>query len=381
MSLAAAVVAAALCAAPAVAAPTIHAHRGGPVLDGVPTFPEETMPAFRHAASQPGWVLELDVKLTRDRVPVVFHDPTVDRMTPCTGTVSSFTAADLLARCKTDVLGTSPDAGLPTAPTAPTIPIPTLAEFLAFARESRAPINLEIKNNPGESDFDQTSGFANTVMDVVLASGVPASQMIVQSYWPPNLDVARSRMPGVQTSLLTFREYSSVPVTTNEGAGAFAAARGYEWVSPQWPVTQSTVASARAAGRRIVPYTLNRAEQIREAAALGLDAVITDDPAMARRALGGAGPTGGGPSGRTCRSRRVVVIRVRRPAPRRIRSVRARVDRGRVTVRRRGRGVPRVRVDLRGEPAGRARVRILVVRSDGRRVVLRRAFRTCTPRR
>ena len=69
------------------AVPAVQAHRGGPVLAGVPTFPEETMPAFRNAAEELGVVLELDAKLTKDGVPVVIHDATLDRTTNCTGAV------------------------------------------------------------------------------------------------------------------------------------------------------------------------------------------------------------------------------------------------------------------------------------------------------
>src|SRR5919197_4378587 len=77
--------------APGGASPYIHAHRGGPLehLDGseVPAYPENTLPAFEHAARK-GFVLELDVKLTADRVPVVIHDATLDRTTDCRGLVA-----------------------------------------------------------------------------------------------------------------------------------------------------------------------------------------------------------------------------------------------------------------------------------------------------
>ena len=54
-------------AAPAAAdrtigTPYIQAHRGGAVVNGEPTYPENTMPAFRHSAAE-GFVLEMDVKL------------------------------------------------------------------------------------------------------------------------------------------------------------------------------------------------------------------------------------------------------------------------------------------------------------------------------
>ena len=91
-------------AAVAAAGPEIHAHRGGSVTAGVPTFGEETMPAFRYAGEVERAVLELDVKLTSDRVPVVIHDDTLDRTSNCSGAVSSVTAAQFAA-CRVDVLG------------------------------------------------------------------------------------------------------------------------------------------------------------------------------------------------------------------------------------------------------------------------------------
>ena len=93
-------------AAPALAVrPFIHAHRGGSIEFGKPTYPENTMPAFR-ASARRGFVLELDVKLTKDLVPVVIHDATLDRTTPCAGQVNARTYAELLADCRSDILGT-----------------------------------------------------------------------------------------------------------------------------------------------------------------------------------------------------------------------------------------------------------------------------------
>jgi hypothetical protein len=40
-------------------------------------------------------------------------------------------------------------------------------------------------------------------MDAVLASRIPRRQLIIQSFIAPNLDVARQRLPGVRTSLLS----------------------------------------------------------------------------------------------------------------------------------------------------------------------------------
>jgi len=275
----------ALLAAPtsAHAIPVVHAHRGGSVLEGKPTFPENTMPAFEHAAAEQ-YVLELDVKLTSDGVPVVIHDDTPDRTTTCKQSkrVRDYALAQL-ENCRADVLG-SPGSGLPTTPIAnPSVAPPTLAEVLALAKRTRARVNLEIKNLPTDNDYDPSGAYARKILDGVAASGLPLSQLIVQSFDPGNLEVADQRLPGVETSLLTL-------AAANDGGPAFARSREYEWVSPAFPVSQAYVSEAHAAGRRVVPYTLDTAEQVRSAAALGVDEIITNDPAMARRVLASVEP-------------------------------------------------------------------------------------------
>src|SRR3954451_21276252 len=85
-------------AANAVAAPAIHAHRGGSYSNGVPVYPENTLPAFRNAA-QRGWVLELDVKLTKEDKALVLHDDSLDRTTVCSGKVRTRTLADIRRNC------------------------------------------------------------------------------------------------------------------------------------------------------------------------------------------------------------------------------------------------------------------------------------------
>lgn len=277
----------ALLPAPAAGAPAVHAHRGGPTIGGSHLFAEDTLPAFRHAWGRYGAVLELDVKLSSDRVPVVIHDATLDRVTACTGRVDAKPLTEL-AGCPVDVLG-SPEGELGGAPASQPEPIPTLAGFLAWARDAGAIVNLEIKNHPQEPDFDPTEGYASTVMDTVVASGFPAQRLIVQSFWPANLDVARKRLDGIQTAMLTLGQL-------NGGAPAFAQNNGYTIVSPQWPVDKAFVDDAHARGLGVVPWTLNQADAVRAAGEIGVDAVITDDPLMARRALGVPDPvaTGGG---------------------------------------------------------------------------------------
>jgi glycerophosphoryl diester phosphodiesterase len=261
--------------AAAAAQPAIHVHRGGTVLNGKPTYAEETLDAYRNAAKN-GFVLEVDAKLTSDGVPVAIHDATVDRTTACTGEVRSFTLA-ALRRCAPDVLG-SPGGGVPTRTVKPRGSIPTIAEVLELARLTGAAVNLEIKNVPTDPDWDPSSAYANRVMNVVLASGLRRSQLLIQSFIPANLDVAKRRLPRVPTSLLT------LPAGPTEIG--VARDNGYTWLSPQWPFTAAFVRDAHRAHKLVAPYTLNKRADVKAAGAANVDAVITDDPLMAAGALG-----------------------------------------------------------------------------------------------
>jgi glycerophosphoryl diester phosphodiesterase len=261
--------------ASAAAPPEIHAHRGGTVVEGKARFAEETLAAYAHAARD-GFVLEVDAKLTRDGVPVAIHDATLGRTTSCSGEVRSFTRAALRA-CRPDVLG-SPGGGVPTRQVSPRGFIPTIAEVLELARLTGAKVNLEIKNVPTDPDFDTTSAYADRVMDVVVAAGLPRSQLLIQSFIPANLDVAKRRLPRVATSVLAL-------AATPEGI-ELARTAGYRWISPRWPFAPAFVRDAHRLGRLVAPYTLNERAQVRAAGRAGVDAVITDDPLMAARALG-----------------------------------------------------------------------------------------------
>ena len=93
----------------------IVAHRGAP--EGVPG---NTMPAFERAVDLGADGIELDVRLTKDRVPVVFHNFYLDEGTTVSGPIFEYTFDELR---NVEVLGKGRDS--PTAHR-----IPTLQEVL-----------------------------------------------------------------------------------------------------------------------------------------------------------------------------------------------------------------------------------------------------------
>lgn len=102
-----------------------YAHRG--LHNSEYGIPENSLAAFERAIDT-GYGIELDIQLTRDNIPVVFHDATLTRMCGINQKVSDMT----LAQLKNLRLGDTEQQ------------IPTFAEALAFIG-GRVPLIVELK--------------------------------------------------------------------------------------------------------------------------------------------------------------------------------------------------------------------------------------------
>lgn len=89
----------------------------------------ENSPSAVRAAVQKGYAIEIDLQLSRDGVPMVFHDETLERLTHETGNVADRTAEELGKIQLKDSSDT----------------IPTLAEILALV-DGKVPLLIEIKD-------------------------------------------------------------------------------------------------------------------------------------------------------------------------------------------------------------------------------------------
>lgn len=160
---------------------TSYAHRGlhG---DGIP----ENSPSAYAEAIRCGYGIEIDVRLTADKVPVVFHDAALDRVCGVEGVVSAMTLEEL----RGVRLGGSEET------------IPTFAEVLAQVA-GQVPLLIEIK---GE-DF-------NTEVCAQMAELLDNYDGVfsVQSFNPIYLNWFRQNRPGYIRGLLysnLFKEKSS----------------------------------------------------------------------------------------------------------------------------------------------------------------------------
>jgi glycerophosphoryl diester phosphodiesterase len=242
----------------------IHAHRAGPLSDGVVVHAEQTLPAFVRTWSRQRIVCELDVRFTADGVAVVFHDPDLARMTGAAGALHALDLAAFRA------LRTS----VPTTRE----PLATLDEVLRLARRHRAGLNVELKNLPGQPGFDATEATAERLAALLRGSRIPAHRLTVQTFWAPDLAVFGRLLPEVRRSLLVERggEAGGIEQALMARAGAVGLA---------WPVAAETVRRAHDHRLSVMAYTVNEPADVRAAWRAGVAVIITDDPAMARRTL------------------------------------------------------------------------------------------------
>src|SRR5262245_1416540 len=101
--------------------PLVFAHRGGCAIG-----PENTLAAFDRGVAAGADGLELDVRLSSDGIPVVHHDPNLDRTTNLSGPVANYTAEQLKRADAAYRFGS--DHGHPLRGQG--VGVPTLAEVL-----------------------------------------------------------------------------------------------------------------------------------------------------------------------------------------------------------------------------------------------------------
>ncbi|MFY0696442.1 MAG: hypothetical protein JXR11_01160 [Balneola sp.] len=136
------------------------AHRGASGY-----YPENTMSAFKAAVDMNADMIELDVLLSKDNIPVVFHDERLDKKTNGSGFVLDHTLSDLKKL----------DAGSWFDTKFKNERIPTLREVLEFSR-NRILVNIEIK--PEVVTENEESGIVELVLNLVEELGMEEVVMI-----------------------------------------------------------------------------------------------------------------------------------------------------------------------------------------------------------
>lgn len=161
--------------------PKIIAHRGFSA-----EAPENTLAAFRLAAERGLTWVETDVRLSKDQVPMVFHDAKLDRTTNRQGRFNRFTANELQEF----------DAGSWYSKKFSSETIPTLNQLLDLAVELGLGVNIEIKPNLGESELT-----AEKICELHRARK-ENPQILLSSYSVPALKKCQQLMPSLPRALV-----------------------------------------------------------------------------------------------------------------------------------------------------------------------------------
>lgn len=237
--------------------------------------PENTLESFRQAVALGADCLELDVHLSADGVPVVIHDPTLDRTTDAAGVVASLPlerirAADAGARFTRDA-ATFPYRGRG-------IRVPTLEEVLAELPDT--PLLIEIKTARASGETKRVierhgaearcivESFDVRAMDPFRGSriAIGAASREVQALLAPALAHRRLRSLPFQFMCIP-RWYRRIPL----------------------PIA-SLVRATEPAGCLVHVWTVNELPAAASLRALGVRGIISDDPGlMIRRGMRGQG--------------------------------------------------------------------------------------------
>ena len=235
------------------ALPPVIGHRGA-----ARHAPENTLAGLRAAASMGVACVEFDVRLTRDGVPVLFHDDTVERTTDGRGRLGALTLSQVRRL----------DAGAWFAPRFADERVSTLVEAIRVLAELNLAANIELK--PEEARGAAT---ARAVLDVLrkywprgharplLSSfdwSVLATLAAEDASWPRGLLIRTPRQP-------QWRAWAVRVGATSVHCGA----RGLD---------RAGVEILKGAGLPVAIYTVNDVRRARSLWNWGAAAIFTVDP-------------------------------------------------------------------------------------------------------
>lgn len=217
--------------------------------------PENTMSSLALAMDDLAFV-ETDVQLSRDGVPVLFHDTTLERITGDGRSVGELDLADLR---RLDVGAWYGDDHVGER-------IPTLDEFLAELAEretARALVELKADWRPEE---------VRTVLDLIERHGL-RQRVVLQSFSLETL-FAVQRVSPTTPRILLIRELPADPVPLAERLGVI----GFGTTAASASAVPGALEALHDVGVAVLCYTLNSLEGWQEVSALGVDGIITDQP-------------------------------------------------------------------------------------------------------
>ncbi|MFI8006981.1 glycerophosphodiester phosphodiesterase [Streptomyces sp. NPDC086010] len=235
---------------PAGAPLTVIGHRGASSA-----APENTLVSQEIARRGGADFIENDVQPSKDGVPYILHDATVDRTTDGTGPVRSLTSAQL------DAL----DAGSWFAPHYKGARVPTLAAQLDDLRTRGGDLLLEIKGA-------HTKAEVSTIVDTIRSHGM-TGRVFVQSFEVDALRYTHELAPDLPLGLLrSTLDADPVALAEELHLAAYNPEDGALGKKP------SVIADLHKAGVAVMVWTVDNADRWKALESAGVDGIITNRP-------------------------------------------------------------------------------------------------------
>jgi glycerophosphoryl diester phosphodiesterase len=279
----------------------LQAHAGG---RGQATG--ESLRAFAKSLELGVSTLELDINLTKDHQPLVWHDPVIESQ-QCSDTGPAFAGDpsypyvgklvyDLtLAQIRTLDCG-KPASQFPRAEVVRGNKIAVLPEVFSLTDSYRADVRYNIETKVA-ADHPAISAQPQEFVDVVLAAVRAAGKVDrveIQSFDWRTLPLVRQAEPSIPLAAL-WNEHTWVPgspwlATVNPDVvgdpviGAMMV--GASILSPEYSlVDRALVDRAHSLGLSVIPWTVDDANDMRTQIAVDVDGIITNYPAVLRTVM------------------------------------------------------------------------------------------------
>ncbi len=251
-------------------------HRGGGGK-----LPENTLQAFVNSDRLGTDILEMDIRLTKDRHIILFHDRTLTRTTDCDGLVSEHTLKEL-QQCKMRNGSATADAHHNQQPSGISgIPqgIPTLKEVFDYFPNKR--MIIEIKGSEPELSADFCT---------MLHQHKKELQVLVGAFRQATLDQFRQLCPTVATAATAregFRFYlvSKLRLTGLLSPTATSLIMPWHFTSKEKNkfffmdiITPSFIRQAHNKNLAVYIFTVNDPEDMKMLIDLGVDGIMTASP-------------------------------------------------------------------------------------------------------
>jgi glycerophosphoryl diester phosphodiesterase len=253
--------------------PWVMAHRGGRAA-----MPENTMAAFRYAASLGVDVIELDMAVTADDRLVISHDSNVD-LAICKLPAGEqpqdkvFIRALTLAEARRFDCGGTRNPAWPRQKLVPGERMPTLEEVFEFARNGSFDLMIETKMLPADAPVTVSpEHFAKLVYEIVKRFNMQ-DRIILQSFDHRTLVEMRKLDKRVRLCLLNPARHLEDYIRPAKDLGA-----QYQFINYR-VILAADVEALHHASLKVFSGTTDDPEVWKKLIALKVDGILTDDPA------------------------------------------------------------------------------------------------------